>query len=243
MRKFRVAASLLTDKWGDTLMMMRTAVTAVILLGLLAAPASAAQGKGKKNGRVPPGHLPQAGQCRVWYDGVPPGHQPGPTSCSEAERIAARDRNARVIYGSDRGRRDRDDDRWERDDDRNGRERGRAVPRRDGYPGGYPDSVRYPDRGYPDRRGGYGYQSVPFENGREDGLAKGREDARDRDRYDPARHGWYRSGDRGYNSRHGSREDYRSGYREGFLAGYEEAYRRDDAGTRSGDRRPSWWPF
>ena len=233
------------DGWGH--FMMRIAAIAVILIGLLATPATAAQGKGKKNGRVPPGHLPQPGQCRVWYDGVPPGHQPGPTSCSEAERIAARERNARVIYGSDRGRRDRDDDRWERDDDRSGREGGRAVPRRDRYPGGYPDAGRYPDRRYPDRypdrRGGYGYQSVPFENGRQDGLVKGREDARDRDRYDPARHGWYRSADRGYNSRYGSREDYRSGYREGFLAGYEEAYRRDNAGTRSGDRRPSWWPF
>ena len=66
---------------------------------------------------------------------------------------------------------------------------------------------------------------------------------RDRDRYDPARHGWYRSADRGYNSRYGSREDYRSEYREGFLAGYEEAYGRDNSRTRSGSRRPSWWPF
>ena len=31
--------------------------------------------------RVPPGHLPPAGSCRVWFPGRPPGHQPAPTSC------------------------------------------------------------------------------------------------------------------------------------------------------------------
>ena len=35
----------------------------------------------------------------MWYDGVPPGRQPRPTDCYEAERIASRDQNARVIYG------------------------------------------------------------------------------------------------------------------------------------------------
>ena len=31
---------------------------------------------------VPPGHLPQAGECRVWIPGTPPGKQPGPKSRS-----------------------------------------------------------------------------------------------------------------------------------------------------------------
>ena len=107
-------------------------------LALLAEPA-AAQGRGN-SGRVPPGHLPPAGMCRVWIDGVAPGRQPGVTSCATAHRIAARYGNrARVIYGDeyatrghgkakgkykgkdrDRydgryGRRDRDDDRYDRD--------------------------------------------------------------------------------------------------------------------------------
>ena len=105
-------------------------------LALLAAPADA-QGRGN-SGKVPPGHLPPAGACRVWIDGVPPGRQPGVTSCANAHRIAARYGNrARVIYGDDYarrgngkgkykkhdrdryddryGRRDRDDDRWDRD--------------------------------------------------------------------------------------------------------------------------------
>jgi len=30
---------------------------------------------------VPPGHLPHAGQCRVWVPGTPPGHQARSRSC------------------------------------------------------------------------------------------------------------------------------------------------------------------
>jgi hypothetical protein len=52
---------------------------------------------------VPPGYLPPQGECRVWYDGRPAGHQPPATSCAEAERVARRDRAARVVYGGDRG--------------------------------------------------------------------------------------------------------------------------------------------
>ena len=65
-------------------------------LALAAAPLAAqgrAQGRGPSH--VPPGHLPPAGMCRVWYDGLPPGRQPAPTSCAAAERRLPR--NARVI--------------------------------------------------------------------------------------------------------------------------------------------------
>lgn len=47
---------------------------------------------------IPPGHLPPPGSCRVWYDGRPAGQQPSPTSCRAAERTAARQHGARVIY-------------------------------------------------------------------------------------------------------------------------------------------------
>jgi hypothetical protein len=64
--------------------------------------------------RVPPGHLPPPGLCRIWIDGVPPGRQPRPTSCSYAE--AYRPANARVLYGARTGRGDRDDGRvYDRD--------------------------------------------------------------------------------------------------------------------------------
>ena len=233
---------------------MRRAVASVILVGLLTVSLGA-QGRGRDGERgqgVPPGHLPPAGECRVWYDDRPAGHQPSPRSCREAERIASRSRHARVIYGDRTAR----DDRWsERDDDRRDRDRPRAIPRRDPspYPGPstYPD--RYPNPGvrypYPDRdptrRGASGYASVPFDNGYEDGYEKGREDARDDDEYDPVRHSRYRSGDRGYDRREWSKEEYRNVYREGFRAGYDDGYRaangdRIDARQR-GIRLP--WPF
>lgn len=31
--------------------------------------------------RVPPGHRPGPGLCRLWYPGRPPGHQPHPVAC------------------------------------------------------------------------------------------------------------------------------------------------------------------
>ena len=33
--------------------------------------------------RIPPGHLPGPGQCRVWHSNRPPGHQPPPFRCSD----------------------------------------------------------------------------------------------------------------------------------------------------------------
>lgn len=41
--------------------------------------------------KIPPGHLPPPGQCRVWYPGKPPGHQPPPVSCESALRSAGPD--------------------------------------------------------------------------------------------------------------------------------------------------------
>ena len=50
--------------------------------------------------RVPRGHLPPRGRCRVWVDGVPPGHQAPVTSCADAERNRVHyGSNAFVIYG------------------------------------------------------------------------------------------------------------------------------------------------
>jgi hypothetical protein len=37
---------------------------------------------------VPPGHLPNVGQCRVWFPGRPPGHQPKAGSCQGVQRTA-----------------------------------------------------------------------------------------------------------------------------------------------------------
>lgn len=37
--------------------------------------------------RVPPGHLPPPGLCRLWYPGRPPGHQPPPAPCGQLFRL------------------------------------------------------------------------------------------------------------------------------------------------------------
>jgi hypothetical protein len=204
---------------------MRTAALSLILLGLMAG-SSEAQGNGRygRNQGVPPGQMPPAGMCRVWYDNLPPGRQPRATSCDQAERLASRDRNARVIYGDDQYNTRNNDARY--------RDRSTGVYDRS-YPNGsdvYSNNSRY------------GNNSVPFDNGYRDGLEKGREDARDNDSYDPVRHSWYRSGDRGYNSRYGTRDTYKLTYRDGFEAGYEEAYRsvRGYGATSRGARVPRY---
>ena len=225
---------------------MKRAALALILVAMTAGPAFA-QGKGKnKQKAVPPGHVPPAGLCRVWYEGVPPGRQPGPTSCYEAERIAAQTRSARVVYGGDARRNDapvsrdqypaqypgdvrRDDGygRYPSTDGRRPNPNGQNTGRTAGRVGQYPNS-------YPDSRGNYSTEA--FRKGYEDGVYKGREDVEDGDSFDPARHSWYRSADRGYNSRYGTKDEYRAEYRRGFLDGYENTHT-----TRQRSR--SIWPF
>jgi hypothetical protein len=79
------------------------------------------QAQGRNGGdHIPPGHMPPAGLCRIWYDGVPPGRQPAPVDCRTAERRVPR--NGRVVYGArDDWRRDRRDDRCYEYDRRTGR--------------------------------------------------------------------------------------------------------------------------
>ena len=215
---------------------MRSLGVFTVLVALAATPAWAQVRNNRGYGSaqaVPPGQMPPPGMCRVWYDGVPPGRQPRATNCNDAERIASRDRNARVIYGDDYRYRDRDrSNTYPYGNDRYGNDRygnDRYGTDRYGYPNG---SNR-----------GYGYNSVPYDNGYRDGLEKGREDARDRDSFDPVRHSWYRSGNRGYNSRYGTKDQYKLVYRDGFEAGYAQGYRNNGGySTPSrGARFP--WPF
>jgi hypothetical protein len=190
---------------------MKHAIATVVLAGAVVTPAFAQSDRYREpnaGGRysaeaqdVPPGYLPPPGACRVWYDGRPPGHQPSVTSCAEAERVARRDRYARVVYGGDRD--------------------GYAGERRRGGWGGF-SQRRFPDRGYPydDET-----RAVPYEQGFRDGRDKGREDRSDDRRFDPTRHDRYKKADRGYERRYGDKDDYRTIYREGFRAGYAEGYR------------------
>ena len=121
--------------------MIRSVFAGSILgLALLAQPADA-QARRASYERIPPGHLPPAGLCRAWIDGVPAGRQPRATDCRTAYAQANRYGGV-VIHGDDydrkgkakgkykakkNDRRDRDDDRddrygrRDRDDDRYGR--------------------------------------------------------------------------------------------------------------------------
>lgn len=183
---------------------------AFLLVALVAAPAAAQVRVGPPATQgVPPAFLPPAGFCRVWYDQLPPSRQPAPVSCRDAERIAARDRRARVIYGAPVA--------TARPYDNRG-----AYGYRPAYGTGDPRRGGGYGYGYADP---YGYSNPAFERGYRDGFEKGREDARDRDGYDPVRHRWYRSGDRGYDRDFGPKDVYKNVYREAFRAGYDEGYR------------------
>ena len=190
--------------------------TALLFLSLAIAGVTAnaeAQGPWNRRNRnevarmqgVPPGQLPPADLCRVFYDARGYGRQSSSMNCRQAESIAARDRNARVVYG----------------------ENAYAYRNGNGYPGvsGRNDDwrtgrdPRY-DSGIYDRA-----RTPAYETGFRDGLQRGREDVSRRNSYDLNRHGWYRSADRGYENRYGSRGDYERWYREGFEAGYSQSYR------------------
>jgi hypothetical protein len=205
--------------------MRRTTVVTFAAVVVAAAGASAdAQSSARQDRRdrqetaraqgIPPGQMPPANQCRVWYDGRPNGRQPSPTNCDRAEAIASRDANARVIYGEnvywDLGSRANGGPGvWGRPGDDNDRAVGRGRvrdPRIDG---------RFDQR----------FSNPAFGNGYRDGLTKGREDVEDGDSYDVNRHSWYRSATRGYESRLGTRYEYIDRYRRGFEAGYAEGYR------------------
>jgi hypothetical protein len=69
-------------------------------------------------------------------------------------------------------------------------------------------------------------RSVAARIGYQDGFEAGRNDARDRARFDPVRAKRYREGDHDYDRRYGSRDEYKRDYRAAFEQGYREGYGR-----------------
>jgi hypothetical protein len=86
--------------------------------------------------------------------------------------------------------------------------------------GGYPTYQNGNERGVP--RAGY---SPAAQNGHRDGVEAGRDDARSRHPFDPARAKRYREGDHDYDNRYGSRDQYKREYRAAFQQGYQEGFR------------------
>jgi hypothetical protein len=175
---------------------MRKGVLALILLAAVAG-SSEAQVRGRGNAGsqgIPPGQMPRAGECRVWYDNLPPGRQPSPTNCDQAERIASRSRDARVIYGADRNAARNGDQRY----------RDRSTSNNRGY--GY-NSVPFQTG---DRDG--------YEKGREDAQRNNSYDPVRHSRYRSADHDYNSR----YGSRDDYKLVYREGFEAGYERGYRE---------------------
>jgi hypothetical protein len=108
---------------------------------------------------------------------------------------------------------------------------------RHGYETGYTESFNRYGGGYGAPRGAYGYPSAGYpptagvysspaaQIGFRDGLEVGRNDARDRESFDPIRSSRYRSGDHDYDRRYGPKDEYKRIYRDAFQRGYEQGYR------------------
>jgi hypothetical protein len=76
--------------------------------------------------RVPPGHMPRPGYCRIWYPGVPPGHQPRPERCDRLFRLRYLPPGAVIVGSPARYYYDAYDYDDDDDDGRRGTRRGRG---------------------------------------------------------------------------------------------------------------------
>src|SRR6266705_4157429 len=70
-----------------------------LLAGVLIVPSLPAIADDHGHRHIPPGHLPPAGMCRIWYPGTPPGHQPPPGDCRTLSRQVPR---GATLIGHDR---------------------------------------------------------------------------------------------------------------------------------------------
>lgn len=118
---------------------------------------------------------------------------------------------------------DRRDRERERRDDYN-RNRDNDRRNNDGYYGNNPN---YGNNGY----------NVARQEGYRDGLAAGRDDARDGERYKPQNHSDYKKATDGYNSRYGNKGQYKQLYRDAFMQGYNQAYQQNN---RRGNNNRRW---
>jgi hypothetical protein len=128
---------------GGNMKTIKLAIVGGLLAGALTVPGISVMADDHRKLHVPPGHLPPAGKCRIWYPGKPPGHQPPPGDCRVLSRqlpsgawLVSRDRvwryDERPAYYYHRPYASYDRPDW-RDDHR--------------YPRGVYDRRRYSDKG------------------------------------------------------------------------------------------------
>lgn len=236
-------------------MIARRLIPALVVVAGLACSATAmAQPNGRANGYW----KNRAGGSQAYDNGYRAGYDQGQVDARGRDRYGY-DRNSRYRdgnYGYDSRYGNRNDYRqsfrqgyaagYEQGYNRSGGYgNGRAVPRREpGYGSQYPTYPNSGGYGGYGGNGGYGggYYNEAYDRGLREGAQKGREDAKDGDRYDPRRHNWYRDGDRGYNNRYGSRDQYKAAYRDAFERGYAQSYREYGYG-RGGNNGGFRWPW
>ncbi len=130
---------------------------------------------------------------------------------------------------------DYDDDRDDRDDDN-----GRYDRNRNNNDNGYYDrnGNYHPNNNngnYGNNRNGNNIYRIAQQNGYNDGLRKGAEDARE-NHSNPQGTSEYKRATNGYNSSYGNKEQYKQAYRQAFLQGFDEAQNRG-YNNRNGSRR------
>lgn len=206
----------------------RRLIMATVAAALLSAPAVADAQRARQ--RWPDANVSRQGSFS--QDAYDRGYRQG---LREGEQDARRGRDFDLYGNSDY----RDGDRGYNQRDGN-RDRYRSSYR-SGFESGYRtgfDNARVVRTGQNSRRnsrvfsprGARGYQEPAYARGYSDGFEKGLDDGRDRDRYDPVRHGDYREADQGYSGTYGSKDAYKNNYRAGFRQGYDDGYR---DGTRN----------
>jgi hypothetical protein len=95
-------------------------------------------------------------------------------------------------------------------------------------------------------RGGYGNEyQIAANQGYQDGLYTGSNDAQRRQNYNPQRSHFYRNGhgDNGGYGRYGNSYQFQQAYRDGFLRGYNDGFQRYGGNRRGNGRYNNRWPF